>query len=91
MKKTIAIILEIIPIISAVMAITLMLMSLDNQAVRGVINVTTVLGFFGFVAFIIGRILEKKNKAVLILGILDIVATLSIIGFYVLAIFSFGL
>lgn len=91
MKKTIAIILEIIPIISAVTAITLMFMSLDNQTVRGVINVSTVLGFFGFVAFIIGRILEKKDKAVFILGILDIVATLSIIGIYVLAIFSFGL
>ncbi|MCR5802856.1 MAG: hypothetical protein K6G47_01215 [Clostridia bacterium] len=90
-KKSIAIILELIPVVAAPLAIALMVASIDSSAIRWVINICTLIGFLGFVFFIIGHKLGKNSKPVIILGVLDILATLSIIGFYVLAIFSFGL
>ena len=50
-----------------------------------------MIAFFGFVFFIIGRKLVREDKTILVLGILDILATLFILGIYVIAIFSFGL
>ena len=90
-RKTTAIILELIPIIAAPLAIALMLASIDSTVIRWVINICTLIGFLGFVFFIAGRLIGKKSKLIIFLGILDILATLSIVGFYVLAIISFGL
>ena len=52
---------------------------------------TMLLAFLGFVFFFIGRKLDKEDRMVRILGILDWIATISVIGFYVLAILCFGL
>ena len=86
-KKTIAIILEIIPVICAPLSIGLILSKFDSPIISSVIAVTMLLGFLGFVFFILGRLLAKEEKAVRILGVLDILATVAVIGFYVLIFF----
>ena len=90
-KKMIAVIVEIIPVISAVISFLLLFSDLDSQPVRQIIWVTMLLAFLGFVFFFIGRRLAKEDRMVRILGILDWLATVCVIGLYVLAIFSFGL
>ena len=91
MKKIIAIILEIIPIVSAVISYPLLVSSLDSPVVRLIIAVTFLCAFFGFVFFFIGRMLAKNDKAVRILGVFDWLATLYIVGIFIVAIFVFGL
>lgn len=91
MKKIIAIILEIIPIVSAVISYPLLVSSLDSPVVRLIIAVTFLCAFFGFVFFFIGRMLAKNDKAVRILGVFDLLATLYIVGIFIVAIFVFGL
>ncbi|MCR5604750.1 MAG: hypothetical protein K6G27_13765 [Lachnospiraceae bacterium] len=91
MKKTIAIIAGVIPVVSAIIAIFLMVSHFDSTAIRTVINTTTFLGFLGFIFFFVGRKLAGGDKTVRILGILDLLATVSIVGFYIIAIFAFGL
>ena len=91
MKKTIATIAGVIPAVSAVIAIFLMVSHFDSAVIRTVINITTFLGFLGFVFFFIGRKLAGGDKTVRILGVLDLLATVSIVGFYIVAIFAFGL
>ena len=90
-KKTIAIVLETIPVVSAVICYLLVGSSADSDLVRGAIRVTMLLAFLGFAFFFAGRRLAGGERAVRILGILDLLATLSVIVFYVLAIFAFGL
>ncbi|MBQ6569831.1 MAG: hypothetical protein IJL87_06205 [Clostridia bacterium] len=90
-KKTVAIVLEIIPIASAITFFTLFFSPYDSQLVRTIINITVAPALLGFVFFFIGRALVKKDKAVLILGIFDWLATVSVIGFYILAILSIGM
>lgn len=90
-KKIIAIIAEIIPIVSAVMSYSLIVSSLDSALVRTIISVTFLLAFLGFVFFFIGRWLAKDSKAVRILGIFDLLSTLFIIAVFVVAVFVFGL
>ncbi len=91
MKKTIAIIAGVIPVVSTVIAIFLMVSNFDSAVIRTVINITTFLGFLGFVFFFAGRKLAGGDKTVRILGVLDLLATASIVGFYIVAIFAFGL
>ena len=91
MKKTIAMIAGIIPVVSAVIAIFLMVSHFDSAMIRTVINITTLLGFLGFVFFFIGRRLAGGDKAVRIISVMDLLATASIVGFYIIAIFAFGL
>ena len=90
-KRTIAIVLEALPVISALLFFILLWSSVDTDLVRALIKISMLIAFFGFVFFFVGRRLAKGDTAVRILGILDILATLSIIGFYGLAIFAFGL
>lgn len=90
-KKTIAIILELIPLVSLVISLTLIFSALGSPIIKWIINITTVLAFLGFVFFFIGRKLAKGDKAVKILGILDLIAPVLVIALYVLAIFVFGL
>ena len=90
-KRTIAIILESLPVIAAPLLFILLWSSVDTDPVRALIKICMLIAFFGFVFFFVGRRLAKGDTAVRILGILDILSTLSIIGFYGLAIFAFGL
>ncbi len=90
-KKTIAIILEIIPIISAPITYLLIVFGPDSGLLRSIITVTMLLAFLGFVFFFVGRKLAKQERAVRVLGIFDILATLAVIGFYVLAFLSVAL
>ena len=91
MKKVIAIILEIIPLISAVLSYTLVVFGPDSELIRTVIAVVFLLAFLGFVFFFIGRWLAKESKAVRILGIFDWLATVFIIGYYLFAFLSIAL
>lgn len=124
-KKTIAIILEALPPIAAVL-LYLMIFAIDagdSAVFRWVAIIADVLAFFGFVFFFIGRKLAKSggnsaedvgrdsataatdgssaedadragsaaDKAVRILGILDWIATASVIFLYTGVAFLFGL
>ena len=91
MKKTIAILLEILPIVSAPLAYLLVISDYNSPLIRAVIGITFLFAFLGFVFFLIGRKLAKDDKIVRILGIFDWLATLFIIAIYVIAIFNFGL
>ena len=90
-RKKIALALEALPVICVPLSYLLILNKADSSIVRGIIGIATVIAFFGFVFFIIGRKLVREDKTILVLGILYILATLFILGIYVIAIFSFGL
>ena len=75
-KKTVAIIAEIIPLISAPLGYFLVVSKYDSAVTRWVIAIAFLLAFLGFVFFFIGRWLG--------------LATLFIVGFYALAIFVFA-
>ncbi|SMC68318.1 hypothetical protein SAMN06296952_2204 [Oscillospiraceae bacterium] len=90
-KRKIALALEALPVICAPLSYLLMVNKADNSIVRGIIGIATVIAFFGFVFCIIGRKMVKGDKAIAVLGILDILATIFILGIYVIAVFSFGL
>ena len=90
-KKKLAFILEWIPIISAPVSYILVMSASDSDLIRRVISITMLLAFLGFIFAIIGRKLAKEDRAVRILSILDRLATVYVIVFYVIAIFSFGL
>ncbi|WP_405373795.1 hypothetical protein [Pseudobutyrivibrio sp.] len=89
-KKALAVALELIPIISAPLAIIFIYSSVDSQVIRSLIGVFTLLGFFGFVFSFIGRRIAKEEKIVRILSILDILATVAIIIMYVLVFIALG-
>ena len=90
-KKKLAVILEIIPIVSAVASYLLVVSPLDSGLIRTIIGITFLLAFLGFAFFFVGRKLAKEEKIVRILGVFDWLATLSVIAFYILAIFLFSL
>ncbi len=90
-KKTVAVIAEIIPLVSAVVSYTLTVSSIDSGLVRLVIAITFLLAFLGFVFFFVGRMLAKEDKTVRILGIFDWLATIFVIAFYALAFLSIAL
>ena len=83
--------MEIIPILSAAVSFPLILSAYDSALIQRVISITMLLAFLGFLFFIIGRKLAKEDKLVRILGVLDLLATVCVVVFYILAIFSFGL
>ncbi len=91
MKKIIIIILKLIPIISLILSLTLIFSSFNNTIIKNIISISTLLSFFGFIFYFIGKKIIKDNKIIKILGIFDLLSTLAIILFYVIAIFSFGL
>ncbi|MCR4955674.1 MAG: hypothetical protein K6A30_03205 [Lachnospiraceae bacterium] len=90
-KKTFAVGLELIPIISAPLAIALIVSKVDSQVIRSLIGVFTLLAFLGFAFFFVGRRIAREEKMVRVLGILDIVATVAIIIMYVIAFSVVGL
>ena len=91
MKTTIAIILELLPVISAPLSYLLIITDFNSRFVGGMIAITLLLSFLGFVFFFIGRKLAKGNKAVLILGILDWLATAYTLALAALVALAFGL
>ena len=91
MKKILAIILEAIPVVSAIVYCVLLFSQVDSSLVRGVIAAAMLLALLGVVMFFIGRKLAKGDKAVLILGILDWLATVSVIAVYAVAFMVFAL
>ena len=69
-KKTIAIIVEAIPLVSIVVFLASVFSAYDSPVMRIVTLVTSVLAFLGFVFFFIGRMLARGERIVTILGIL---------------------
>lgn len=90
-KKTVAVILELIPVISAVLSYIFIFSPSDLHVARSIIAVSFLLAFLGFGFFFIGRRLAKGETIVRILGILDWLATISIIAIYALAFISIGM
>ncbi|MBQ6392245.1 MAG: hypothetical protein IJH60_01925 [Eubacterium sp.] len=90
-KKIIAIVLELIPVVSAVVSFYLFTTSKDSALIRKTLLVSFVFSLLGIAFFIVGRKLAGDDKTVRILGLLDLVASIYVIAFYVLAIISFGL
>ena len=90
-KKTVTIILKLIPLVSAIISFIFIILPYDSEIIKRVIGITTVLSFFGFVFFFIGKNLSKENKMIRVLGIFDLLATLYVILLYIIVIFSFGL
>ena len=90
-NRTAVILLKLIPVVSAPLAYILMTSHTSSNAAGNILAVFTLLGFLGFAFFFIGRKHFREDKAVRILSILDILATVIIIGIYVIAIMVFGL
>ena len=84
-KRTTAIIIELIPIISVIAALLLLKRDVDSSFLRIITTIVFIFAFFGFAAFFIGRKLASGDKTVKLLGILDWITTAIIIGIYVLA------
>lgn len=89
-KKSLATVIEIIPVIATAAFFTITYSSINGAAVNTINTAAVIAALLGLPFFIIGRILAKESKPVLILGILDILCTVSVIAFYTLAIFLFG-
>lgn len=89
-KKYIAIIIEIIPILSSIISLTLIKSIYDSSIVRSIIIATMTISFLGFVFFFIGRILAKNDKTVRILGILDWLSTIYVVALYTIVFLVFG-
>ena len=89
-KKILAVALELIPIISAPLAIISIFSNIDSQIIRSLIGACTLLALFGFVFFFIGRKIAKEEKIVRVLSILDILATVAIIVLYALVFIALG-
>lgn len=91
MKRVLAIILEIIPILSAILFALMIKLPFEFAAARWITLITMLLALGGFLFFFIGRKIWRGDRIVRILGLLDWLATASVIAVYVFAIFSFGM
>ena len=78
-KKNILIFIKLIPVVSAVLSFILIF---SNAQAGTVTTVSVILAFLGFVFFFIGRRSAREDKTLKILGVLDILATVSIIVMY---------
>lgn len=90
-KKSIIKVLELIPIICAVLSFVLLVLPVDAPIIKTIMAFTIPLALFGFVFFFVGRKFCKEDKTIRLLGYLDLLATVFVIVLYILAIFSFGL
>ena len=86
-KRTKAILTELIPIVSVISALLLLKRDTDSPFLRIITAVAFIFAFVGFLAFFIGRKLAGEDKTVMILGVLDWIATAVIVGTYALAFF----
>lgn len=90
-KKKIAIIVEMIPVLSVLISFILIKIRYVSKMTTLLVFITVILSFFGFVFFLIGRKLYKDDKIVRILGTFDLLSTLYVVMLYIIAVFSFGL
>ncbi len=90
-KKLVAIVLELIPVVSAVASFYLFNTSKDAGLIRRTLLISFLIALLGIAFFFVGRKLAGDDKAVRILGLIDLVASIYVIVFYILVIFSFGL
>ncbi len=90
-KNTFLVIVKMIPVISAAASFILILGPFSAAWVSKVTGVTVILAFLGFVFFFIGRKHAREDNALKILGILDILSTVSIAALYALAVISIAL
>ena len=90
-RRNAALLLELIPVLSAVLFFVLIGASPDTDLARKLITAFMLPALLGFVFFLAGRKLAREDRAVRLLGILDLLATASVIGLYFLAAISFGL
>ena len=86
-KRTTALLIELIPVLSVIFALLLLKRDTDSPFLRIVTAVSFIFAFLGFVAFFIGKKLAREDKTVKILGVLDWIATAIIAGIYALAFF----
>jgi len=86
-KRTTAIIIELIPVLSVISALLLLKRDIDSPFLRIITMIVFIFSFFGFAAFFTGRKLAREDKTVKILGVLDWIATAIIVGIYALAFF----
>ena len=91
MRRKIAIVLELIPVISAPLAYFLFLSPYNTELVRAMILYAVILSFFGFAFGMVGCLMAGKDKIARVLAVLDCLATALVAGFYILVIFLFGL
>ncbi len=91
MKKSLAITIETIPVIAAILSIGLIVSPLSSSVVKGVINISTILAFMGFIFFIVGRKIDKEDKAVRVMSIAALLSGICMVAFYIAAIMVFGL
>lgn len=91
MKRTTAIIIELIPVVSAISALFLLKRDVDSAFIRSITMIVFIFAFLGFVAFFIGRKLAGEDKMVKILGILDWIATAVIVGIYAIVFFALAM
>lgn len=78
-KRTILILIKLIPVVSAALSFILIF---SNAQASSVATVSVILAFLGFAFFFVGRKAAKEDKTLKILGILDILSTVSIIVMY---------
>jgi hypothetical protein len=90
-KKTIAAIIKLIPVISVIVSYALIFGNFNAAWTGRVTSVTVILAFLGFGFFFIGRRLGKEDRTLKILGILDILSSISIIVLYALSFASIGM
>ena len=90
-RKMIVTIIKLIPVVSVILSYILILGPFHSELAKDISGVTVVLGFLGFAFFFIGRRITKEDRLVKILGILDILSTVSIAALYALAIASIAL
>ena len=84
-KRTILILIKLIPVVSAALSFILIF---SNAQASSVATVSVILAFLGFAFFFAGRKAAKEDKTLKILGILDILSTVSIIVFYAVVFFA---
>lgn len=89
-RKIAAVIIELIPVLSAPLSYLLIISKYDSPLIRTFILVTFACAFLGFAAFFIGRRIGKEYRIVRILSILDLLATFYVVGLYFLAILMLG-
>lgn len=90
-NKTTVIVVEIIPIVCAIAFLVLMYSNIEFTLLKSVSTYTMGLAVLGAPIFFVTRKMAKEDKLMKILGILDLLSALAVIGFYVLVIIVFGL
>ena len=90
-KKSIAIIIELIPILSAIISTICIKLTYQSEIIQYISMITVVLSLLGFIFAIIGKKIYGYSNTVKVLGILDVFSTIYIILFYTIVVFIFGL